>query len=677
MKTLISIFCTLWLIAICNNQIYSQEEKFHQIDLGIESSNVIVYNEYFSTKPPKSILLNENHNSILSIQANFSMAYIWIYNDLGYDFFNQIDTNYVTYSLPDGNYNIFTGYAPALNQHTFITEENINVPGTSELKLYSEDAIYSNIYKFNKINTDTLNISTIAFYFFNQLIVPNLSIRHMNFDSSYFLLKHNSLPNHFDGEWAVKGKPYYNDNDLYLLNNQLIFYETDTTISNKIQNFAFADIEYSLPDSISSTSHKIIFSYIPDFHMWGKGDIFYYDPIVQRIYQDTSIDINLRSSKFHQSIMDGDIATDPYHYVNTSEMRFNTGRIIGFHYRDPEAPTFIISDTNYVKLGQTPTFWFGKFLNSVDTIKIRSSYGGWEYLYLSQTNDILKHYPIEYKLYEDDTLISSGLFNLLFGPYALRFGFNPDDLTIPIQPAKYLINIKDNFCDVDGLIGYSEVNASFDLNKLDKNPPNIISFQILNGKSITHKFYSNFSNKIRFIAEDNILIDSVSIYYSRFNDTTKYEISVIFNDPYYEGYLPELPPDYYNLHTYVQDYSQNYIECNVSPAFIVDSSILNIDKLMITNNEFKLFQNYPNPFNASTFIPFDIPTEFNGIINITVYDILGKHIVTLFDGYSNSLTRPIIWNGYDKNKNPAASGIYFIKLKGGDSYKIIKVILLR
>lgn len=137
------------------------------------------------------------------------------------------------------------------------------------------------------------------------------------------------------------------------------------------------------------------------------------------------------------------------------------------------------------------------------------------------------------------SLSDSGLFNLRFSPNGLRIGFDPIDLTIPIPPGKYIINVNNAFNQIRNIKGISEVNASFDLSKTDKNPPNIISFQLLYSKEITHKFYNNSNNKIRFITEDNVLIDSVSLYYSHLYDSIKYEIPLIYNDPYFEGYLPE------------------------------------------------------------------------------------------------------------------------------------------
>jgi len=675
MKNLISVIWTILIIIIYNNILFCQEEAFHQITFGNEISNEQSQDYSFSNLDSKTS--NINYDNILEIKADFNMAYIWIYNDSGIDIFDQIDTNYVVFSLPIGVYNIFAGYSPEINEHTCVIKESVDVTTQRLLKLSYYEAIYTNVYTFKKIDLDTLNLSTIALYFKNLLSVPNLRISHWNIDSELFIINHNSLPDHFIGEWAVKGKPFYNNNDLYLLNNNLEFFETDTVITNDINNYFYADFEYILPDSILTASSKRILTFIPDFHSSGNGDLTYTYPFIQRIYQDNSANISLHSSKFWQIVLCNQINYPNNYYIKIPEIRINNGNIKGFHFRDPIAPTFMISDTNYVKLGQMPTFWHGKFYNVVDTVKIRSPYGIWDYLFLSQTNDLLSHFPIEYTIIRDNRIIQSGFFNLLFGQPFLTGGFNPDEMTIPIQPAEYTIYIKNDFNQIGNKEGYSDVTASFNLNKTDKNPPNILSFQLLSGKEITNKFYNNSNNKIRFITEDNVFLDSVSLFYSHLNDSVKYEVQLVYNEPYFEGFLPQLTPDYYNLHTYIQDNSQNFIECNMSPAFTVDSSVLNIEESKNIAKELKLYQNYPNPFNSSTTIPFEIPNEFRGKISITVYNILGQIIKVLLEGHINNSKKSIVWNGIDKSNKQVSSGIYFIKMKGGDYQKLIKIILFR
>jgi len=92
-----------------------------------------------------------------------------------------------------------------------------------------------------------------------------------------------------------------------------------------------------------------------------------------------------------------------------------------------------------------------------------------------------------------------------------------------------------------------------------------------------------------------------------------------------------------------------------------------------------LYQNYPNPFNLTTKIRYDIPV--NGFIELTIYNILGKKIKTLFSGFKNAGIYTTTWNGKDDNGNNVSSGIYFCKLhvdNNSSSYeKMMKIIVLK
>ena len=71
---------------------------------------------------------------------------------------------------------------------------------------------------------------------------------------------------------------------------------------------------------------------------------------------------------------------------------------------------------------------------------------------------------------------------------------------------------------------------------------------------------------------------------------------------------------------------------------------------------FKLFQNYPNPFNPETIVYFQINKISK--LNISIYDITGKHVANLFNGVKETGIHRI-----DINFNifRLSSGIYFLK----------------
>ncbi len=86
--------------------------------------------------------------------------------------------------------------------------------------------------------------------------------------------------------------------------------------------------------------------------------------------------------------------------------------------------------------------------------------------------------------------------------------------------------------------------------------------------------------------------------------------------------------------------------------------------------KFDLSQNYPNPFNPTSTIRYDIPKT--GIVNISVYDILGREIRVLVNEEKNPGHYEIIFDA-----NALASGIYFYTIRTAGFIQSKKMILLR
>ncbi|MBC8277779.1 MAG: T9SS type A sorting domain-containing protein [FCB group bacterium] len=86
--------------------------------------------------------------------------------------------------------------------------------------------------------------------------------------------------------------------------------------------------------------------------------------------------------------------------------------------------------------------------------------------------------------------------------------------------------------------------------------------------------------------------------------------------------------------------------------------------------EFTLYQNYPNPFNPETTISFNLAV--NGEVKITVYNIYGQLVETLFDGCENAGQHQLKWNAEN-----SASGIYICKLETPSGNLSRKMLLLK
>ncbi len=90
---------------------------------------------------------------------------------------------------------------------------------------------------------------------------------------------------------------------------------------------------------------------------------------------------------------------------------------------------------------------------------------------------------------------------------------------------------------------------------------------------------------------------------------------------------------------------------------------------------FRLNQNYPNPFNPTTRIDFYL--DHSGYVTLTLYNILGQQVTSLVNGFFPRGGHSVEWNATDGDGRPAASGIYFYRLKRGDQSVTKRMLLLR
>lgn len=90
---------------------------------------------------------------------------------------------------------------------------------------------------------------------------------------------------------------------------------------------------------------------------------------------------------------------------------------------------------------------------------------------------------------------------------------------------------------------------------------------------------------------------------------------------------------------------------------------------------FELSQNWPNPFNTNTLIRYTIPEA--GIVQIRIFDTLGREIKALVNEYQPSGSYELFWNGTDANNHPVSAGIYFYKIRTGIFEECKSMMLLR
>jgi len=104
-------------------------------------------------------------------------------------------------------------------------------------------------------------------------------------------------------------------------------------------------------------------------------------------------------------------------------------------------------------------------------------------------------------------------------------------------------------------------------------------------------------------------------------------------------------------------------------------------KLLVTSiidgvpEAYDLKQNYPNPFNLSTSITFFAVDS--SPVELSIYDVLGKKITTLYNGIPKIGKNVEHWNGENNFGLVQASGIYFYVLRNGNKIQAKKMVLLK
>ena len=90
---------------------------------------------------------------------------------------------------------------------------------------------------------------------------------------------------------------------------------------------------------------------------------------------------------------------------------------------------------------------------------------------------------------------------------------------------------------------------------------------------------------------------------------------------------------------------------------------------------FSLHQNYPNPFNSSTTIAYDLPIA--SIVNITIYDMMGRKIKTLVNEYEAAGFKYTQWDGRNDKNESVSAGLYVYLLQTEKFMQNKKMIFLK
>ena len=149
------------------------------------------------------------------------------------------------------------------------------------------------------------------------------------------------------------------------------------------------------------------------------------------------------------------------------------------------------------------------------------------------------------------------------------------------------------------------------------------------------------------IIPDDYNLDYCSIYYLDNNNW-------VISDSYIED--NKLKSKINNFGTYVIFYNEN-----------MDSSSY--------PNEYILIGNYPNPFNPETIIDFYLPED--NYINLSIFNIKGQKIRTIYQGQLNKGYQSLKWDGKNDQNVSLPSGLYIVNLKYDNKIIQNKVVKLK
>ncbi|MFC1583811.1 T9SS type A sorting domain-containing protein, partial [Candidatus Neomarinimicrobiota bacterium] len=107
----------------------------------------------------------------------------------------------------------------------------------------------------------------------------------------------------------------------------------------------------------------------------------------------------------------------------------------------------------------------------------------------------------------------------------------------------------------------------------------------------------------------------------------------------------------------------------------VTAILVGIEDAQGVPTAFALHPAYPNPFNPVSMIRYELPHTTN--VTLIVYDIRGREVVRLVDGYMEPGYRQVVWDGKTTGGLELPSGIYIARLATPGYSKAIKMVLLK
>ena len=125
----------------------------------------------------------------------------------------------------------------------------------------------------------------------------------------------------------------------------------------------------------------------------------------------------------------------------------------------------------------------------------------------------------------------------------------------------------------------------------------------------------------------------------------------------------------------IPDGSDEWVFMNPTPGSNNTGELSINDDIIGISRQYTLHQNYPNPFNPITTLRYNLPET--GLVNITIYDMLGRQVKTLVNQRQDAGYRSIIWDATNDYGKPVSAGIYLYQIQAGEYISTKKMVLLK
>lgn len=504
--------------------------------------------------------------------------------------------NIKTFFAPRGTYDII-GLFQILSvplKNCLVVKENISVPSSLIVQLDNSQAVSTLDYNLVTQNNTPVNLSKCGNFYNFVHKSSGIGIRTGAIGFDYvWSLKYNNISTEYVYDWEVR--TYRGFPTFYSYYGSLTDFSQSYTYTNLSTDFKHLNVHYNLKyppknlcfmDFTGISSDTSIFTPWFDIYISYPHEDYLLPPFVQDWYLSPlppGFPVKSVYTNFSQ-VYEGGPAS--YWSASNSRMYYVTPSITAIDKNTiitspPGLPKYcnLSYGGSEMTFGLGPSHWGGSFVNSNMNIEFKSN---------GAIGEIWNHYPdgirqifaplfpsqfqdvspkdLRYSLFRSGQLIESN--NIMTCMRLITGKYDDYRFRIPVSlSGKYTLQIPDTNYSIRGRQGKALMKATFDLSKIDKNPPTIHSLNVIENGEFTDNVEVGQNASIQFSVTDDVGLQNVSLSYYSDSDTSHQYLSLVKNSDIYTSPIENLPNGYISLKIIAEDNSGNILEYEMEPGF--------------------------------------------------------------------------------------------------------------